>query len=238
MKVYSLATLPRWERGPTPALLACVEAYRQSLARREEVYARVRADFPSQVQCSPACNECCAHFFYIRMLDMLLVRQGFVESETLDKTTVREQAMRWVAAVPDDVPLFAVGRREDMGALAALEESLPLRGLPCPLVVPMQGCQMYSHRPVICRSYGYPQLQLDGTMCSSCPKNLEGVPAEALAPYCLPSRSYMEVEDLKEQCAALLGVEGWRGFAVALGLALPLLLDPWTIDWPEVLQSV
>jgi len=235
MRQIPLPSIPHRPPLAAAEIGELLRAYQQSLERREEVYERVRQDFSGQLECGPACNDCCHQVFLIRMLDLFWVRQPWTELSPQQRRSLRPRIQRWQshhAALP---PGLVVGGPEDLGALAALEHSLPTEGPPCPLLTPGQGCSIYPRRPALCRSYGYPELAMDGKMCCGCPKNLVGVSSDAMAAYTLPARRYLEIADLEAALLEALGVPGWKGFVVATGLVVPLQLDPLAIDWPALL---
>jgi Fe-S-cluster containining protein len=232
MKSLALSSLPMRRVGWDDDLVSIVRAYQASLARREEVYEMVRRDFPSNVHCAPSCNECCHHVFLIRLLDFFLVRLCYQESTRLLQERAYRQAMRWQLQHP--VSLF-VGALSDVPAIKQLEESLPVDGEACPFLTLGLGCDIYAHRPQLCRAHGYPELTMSGEMCSTCYKNLVGISPSCLEPYELPARRYLEVSDAKRELLAWLGVRHWEGFVLGVGLVLPIVMDPAAIDWSKIL---
>ncbi|TNE46648.1 MAG: hypothetical protein EP343_23890 [Deltaproteobacteria bacterium] len=237
MKHWLWDELPRVQRVWSDPVRQSVDAYRESLERRSEVYQQVDRDFPGKIKCSPLCNECCSQTFFVRWLDLFVVRLGFLEMSPSEQERVQGEARSWYKRLPDDVPQLVAGSTREVGFLAEMEDALPYKHLPCPLVVPLEGCQIYPWRPVICRSFGYPSLQLDGRMQSTCEKNLEGVSSEELTAYSLPYRRYKEVLQCKEQLGECLGLSTWGGFVASLGVALAILVDPITIDWHKVIEG-
>jgi Fe-S-cluster containining protein len=236
MKEIPLAQIPRRSNYQlTDEIRGCIAAYRDSLERREELYAGIRSDFPHQIACGPRCNECCYQLFHIRMLDIFMVRESFRHLSPTQRHQISERAEVWHSHLSDIQAYMLIGQRTEIPLLAAKELSLPYSGMACPFLIEGKGCQIYSHRPSICRSYGYPQLTADGEMKSTCYKNLQGLSSSDLAAYTLPYRRSLEVEQLKEQLAAMLGVAQWTGFAVIIGLTLPILFDPMSIDWPTLM---
>ncbi len=237
MRYWLWDDVPRVERAWSDSVWQCVDNYRASLERRNEVFNQVSQDFPDKIQCNPLCNECCSQTFFVRWLDLFVVRLGVLEMSLPEQERVRAEARIWCESLPDDVPQLVVGSTREVGFLAAMEDALPHKHLPCPLVVPLKGCQIYPWRPVICRSFGYPSLQLDGRMLSTCEKNLAGVSSEALAAYSLPYQRYTEVLKCKEELSECLGLSTWGGFVASLGVALAILIDPITIDWRRVIEG-
>ncbi len=237
MYSLSLAELPRCERELTPGMVACLRSYQQVLEERELLYAQVREDFPEKIQCSPLCNECCTQIFFTRMMDLFLVRRGFVKLSEEVQSELFKRAERWLkeGGVPSHV---WVGKQKDIPTLGEVEEQLPIGTLLCPLVEWGIGCQLYPYRTVVCRSYGYPQLQPNGTMANTCYKNLQGIASEQLHSYSVPARTLIAVEQCKQEFFELLGISDSTNFAVALGLVLPLLLDPITIDWVTLFKRL
>lgn len=237
MQLWKWKNLPQTKGNWSNELRECVSHYRDSLDRRNEVYGLVQKDFPGGIQCSPLCNECCSQTFFVRWLDLFVVRLGFVELSSREQERVVAAAMSWVEKLPPDIPQLVVGTSQEVVKLAEIEELLPHRHMPCPLVLPLQGCQIYPWRPVICRSFGYPSLQLDGRMMSTCEKNLQGVPSDQLSGYSLPYQRYLEVARCKEELSRLMGVPEWNGFVASLGLVLAIFHDPVHLDWAAIIQD-
>ena len=90
--------------------------------------APVVARYREHIACRAGCSECCHQSFRVSELEGALLREAAA------------------AAAP------AV--RAEIAARAAAYR--PGRGEPCPALAPEGVCQVYAHRPRICRKYGIP----------------------------------------------------------------------------------
>jgi Fe-S-cluster containining protein len=110
--------------------------------------------------CRPGCTQCCIGPFPINQLDAARLRQGLTQLETDDlqrAARVRERAHESVARLAPDFPgdpqtgILAEGEdAEAQFADFANDE-------PCPALDPSTGmCDLYSARPMTCRTFGPP----------------------------------------------------------------------------------
>ncbi len=110
--------------------------------------------------CSPGCTQCCIGPFPINQLDAARLRQGLTQLESDDPqraARVRERVHDSVARLTPDFPgdpgtgILAEGEdAEARFADFANDE-------PCPVLDPNTGmCDLYSARPMTCRTFGPP----------------------------------------------------------------------------------
>jgi len=121
---------------------------RVHLAIIEDGVAPVVARYREHIACRPGCSECCHQSFRVSELEGQLVRAGLA------------------AAAPE--------LRAEISARAARYR--PDRGEPCPALGDAGTCQIYAHRPRICRKYGIPLWHPDRPeQLSTCRLNFRGV---------------------------------------------------------------
>lgn len=110
--------------------------------------------------CRPGCTQCCIGPFPISQLDTARLRQGMVELEKSDPARAKrvgKRARDFVRQFSDNFP-----GDPQTGILAEDEESEArfadfANHEPCPALDPDSGlCDLYSTRPMTCRTFGPP----------------------------------------------------------------------------------
>ena len=84
--------------------------------------------YRAQIECRPGCSECCHQSFRVSEVEGALLQEG-------------------LASAPAGVRAAIVGRARDYTAG---------QGVACPVLDEDGRCQLYAHRPRICRKYGIP----------------------------------------------------------------------------------
>lgn len=123
--------------------------------------------------CKRGCSKCCVGPFPITQLDVRRLRRGFAELQSRDPERagrVRERARSYVARVSPDFPGDAA-----TGILDQSDEGLArfqtfADDEPCPALDPETGaCEVYSARPMTCRTFGPPMRGDEGlVVCDLC----------------------------------------------------------------------
>jgi len=110
--------------------------------------------------CRPGCTQCCTGPFPVSQLDAERLRQGLQELEATDAprasrmmARARESVARLSAGFPGDPTTGILG--EDDEAVAKFADFADDE--PCPALDPATGtCDLYSSRPITCRTFGPP----------------------------------------------------------------------------------
>jgi Fe-S-cluster containining protein len=121
--------------------------------------------------CRPGCHQCCVGVFTISQLDAQSLREGLANAEPATADRIRARVAASVIRLSPDFPgdaasglLFTEPHHEDAFAEFANEE-------PCPVLDPVSGtCDLYSARPVQCRTFGPPMRDEDENLavCELC----------------------------------------------------------------------
>jgi Fe-S-cluster containining protein len=121
---------------------------RVHLAIIDRGVAPVVARYREHIECRPGCSECCHQSFRVSELEGEMLRAGLA------------------AAAPEV-------QREVSARAAAYQSG---RGEACPALAGDGTCQVYEHRPRICRKYGIPLWHPDRPEeLSTCRLNFRGV---------------------------------------------------------------
>ena len=137
--------------------------------------------------CRPGCTQCCIGVFPIAQQDAARLREGLASLTQTDPARAARIHARVAASLTRLDPWFPGGRdpgdlatygilsdSEDEQSTTLFEAGSPTSGLcslgweefandePCPILDPATGtCDLYSHRPIVCRTFG-PPIQTPG----------------------------------------------------------------------------
>jgi Fe-S-cluster containining protein len=135
------------------------------------------------LECRPGCIGCCMGPFDITVLDAARLMRG-LERLAADRSDVaasivagaKTSWLRLAPSFPGD-PGTGVLADDD----AAREAFFSRFGdMPCPLLNAAGRCHLYAHRPLSCRSFGYP-ARLGGALLEPCSLNFVAVAPEVAA---------------------------------------------------------
>ena len=124
--------------------------------------------------CRPGCTQCCIGVFPIAHEDAARLRAGLELLEQTDPqkaarihTRVKESLTRLDPWFPGDVSTGILSEDDDQTIL--FEEFA--NDEPCPVLDPATGtCDLYEHRPILCRTFGPPMRTDEGNLatCELC----------------------------------------------------------------------
>jgi Fe-S-cluster containining protein len=123
--------------------------------------------------CRPGCTQCCIGVFAINQLDALRLQHGLADLDRTDPTRAarvreraRESASRLASKFPGDPRTGML--HTDPKSLSRFEDFA--NDEPCPALDPKTGlCDLYSSRPLTCRSFGPPVGTAGGLgVCELC----------------------------------------------------------------------
>ena len=122
----------------------------------DQVFERVRQDFPDCVQCREECADCCHALFDLTLIEALYLNEKFkAHYDGAEREAMLEKANRTDRTIHklkrEAYRDLKAGKSEDE-ILAALGEER----VRCPLLNDRDMCDMYQHRPITCRLYGIP----------------------------------------------------------------------------------
>jgi Fe-S-cluster containining protein len=107
--------------------------------------------------CRPGCSQCCYGVFEISALDAARLREGLQATEPGVAARIRER----IAAAKKKLGPFFPGDATT-GVLTGTADEIELfeewaHAEACPVLDPeTQTCDLYAHRPILCRTFGPP----------------------------------------------------------------------------------
>jgi Fe-S-cluster containining protein len=128
----------------------------------------------SHLVCRPGCTQCCHGIFAISHQDAARLRAGLELLTASDPARANRLRSRVAASLTRLAPNFpgdnATGvLTENDEATSAFEDFA--NDEPCPVLDPDAGtCDLYQHRPILCRTFGPPARTEDGNLgaCELC----------------------------------------------------------------------
>jgi len=129
--------------------------------------------------CHPGCTQCCHGVFPISQQDAARLREGLHLLESRDPQRAARIAVRVEDSLQRLAPLFPGDPvtgvlSEDYGdSILFADEAEDAIGEnePCPVLDPTTGtCDLYRHRPIVCRTFGPPMRTAEGDLatCELC----------------------------------------------------------------------
>ena len=125
-----------------------IEKYLQVCRAIAAEFARNRALYGDRIQCRAGCSDCCHQLFEITEIEAQYIAEGLSRVEPAVRLELETRARPYMEARRG--LLAAGGSTEAWGTLPP-----PGSRLACPAL--KDGvCQIYEHRPLICRRFGMP----------------------------------------------------------------------------------
>lgn len=129
----------------------------ESLAKAaDDVFEKVKSQYPACVRCQVECTECCYALFDLSLIEAIYINHRFLtELDEKKRTAILEKANtvdRQVHRIKRNAfKAFESGRGEDK-----ILEDMALEKIRCPLLNDQDCCDLYAYRPITCRLYGIP----------------------------------------------------------------------------------
>lgn len=122
----------------------------------DQVFEKVKAEFPQCVKCERECADCCHALFDLTLIEALYINDRF---NARFKDEEREAALE--KANRADRQIHKLKRDAYRELQAGKDENEILNELAavkvrCPLLNDRDLCELYDHRPITCRLYGIP----------------------------------------------------------------------------------
>ncbi|WHZ24191.1 MAG: hypothetical protein OJF47_003303 [Nitrospira sp.] len=139
--------------GPPTSSSTSLPLFQQA----EQWFQRAQAALLGAIPCHRGCCRCCIGIFPITRLDALELQRGLVALPKIDRDAIITRAHAQVSALEAVYPTLktvpAVDGWDDCTIDAVAER---FANLPCPALAPDGSCEVYTFRPLTCRTMGIP----------------------------------------------------------------------------------
>lgn len=134
-----------------------VRSYQALVAEADQLFTRVRSQFPQAVTCSCGCSDCCHALFDLSFIEAYSLNKAFTENIPYGPLrshilTAAGEADRQATKMKRHYYELAKQGMNDEDILAEASR----QRLRCPLLADDGACLMYNYRPITCRLYGIP----------------------------------------------------------------------------------
>ena len=130
--------------------------YEELLTMADEVFERVKKEYPEGVKCKIRCADCCFALFDLALIEAMYINHHFKKNfQGEDQEKLIEKSNRI------DREIHKIKRKAYKSLEAGKEEGEILEDMAkirvrCPLLNDEEQCDLYDYRPVTCRFYGLP----------------------------------------------------------------------------------
>ncbi|NWH05532.1 YkgJ family cysteine cluster protein [Desulfobacter latus] len=122
----------------------------------DQVFDRVKKEYPKEVFCREKCSDCCYAIFDLTLIEALYLNHKFNEKfsgkEKADLIAIADKTDRALAKMKRD----AYKKVKDGADQLEIVGKMSQERVRCPLLGENDLCLMYEHRPITCRVYGIP----------------------------------------------------------------------------------
>jgi len=130
--------------------------YEELLSLADDVFERVKKDYPEGVKCKVGCADCCYALFDLALIEAMYINHHFnknFQGDTREKLLEQSNRIdRKIHKIKQNAyRAFKTGKEEG----EILQEMATWR-VRCPLLNDEDKCDLYEYRPVTCRFYGLP----------------------------------------------------------------------------------
>ena len=132
------------------------DQYEKLAKTADEIFNRIKKEFPECVACEQQCDDCCHALFDLTLIEALYINHQFnLKFEGKDKEKRIELANR------ADRKVYKM-KREAYKAYESGKDEVEIltemakKRVRCPLLNDQKMCELYAYRPITCRLYGIP----------------------------------------------------------------------------------
>jgi len=122
----------------------------------DQVFDRVKKEFPKEVFCREKCSDCCYAIFDLTLIEALYLNHKFSENfsgkEKAELIAIADKTDRALAKMKRD----AYKKVKDGADQLEIVGRMSQERVRCPLLGENNLCLMYDKRPITCRVYGIP----------------------------------------------------------------------------------
>ncbi len=130
--------------------------YKALVKMADEVFERVKNEYPEEVTCKVKCADCCHALFDLTLIEAIYINhhfnrlyEGQSREPLIDKANKADRLVYKLKRA-------AYKANEEGKSESEILEDLAEERIRCPLLSEQDQCDMYEHRPITCRLYGIP----------------------------------------------------------------------------------
>ena len=132
------------------------EKYEALVATVDQIFARVKEEFPKEVFCREKCSDCCYAMFDLSIIEAIYLNHKFREKfKGTEKKDLIDEAAKTDRAIVklkrEAYKEFKSGKNE-----VDILGKISMERVRCPLLGANNMCILYESRPITCRIYGIP----------------------------------------------------------------------------------
>lgn len=139
-------------------------SYKSILDRADAFFASVTEAQPQNLQCGRGCSLCCHGLFEIGSGDVPVIAEGLALLHPMKRKSIIRRAVAMIES--SEHPNLRECSPEEKEAFFERTDSTP-----CPNLSPAGECQIYEHRPLVCRTFGLPLREGDRYIGDICELN-------------------------------------------------------------------
>jgi Fe-S-cluster containining protein len=130
--------------------------YEAVVSMVDQVFDRVKKEYPKEVFCREKCSDCCYAIFDLTLIEALYLNHKFNEkfsgTEKADLIAIADKTDRALVKMKRD----AYKKVKDGADQLEIVGRMSQERVRCPLLGDNNLCLMYENRPITCRVYGIP----------------------------------------------------------------------------------
>nr|WP_319396665.1 YkgJ family cysteine cluster protein [uncultured Desulfobacter sp.] len=130
--------------------------YEAVVSMVDQVFDRVKKEYPKEVFCREKCSDCCYAIFDLTLIEALYLNHKFNEkfsgTEKADLIAIADKTDRALVKMKRD----AYKKVKDGADQLEIVGRMSQERVRCPLLGDNNLCLMYDNRPITCRVYGIP----------------------------------------------------------------------------------
>jgi len=130
--------------------------YEAVVSMVDQVFDRVKKEFPKEVFCREKCSDCCYAIFDLTLIEALYLNHRFNETfsgnEKAGLIAVADKTDRALAKMKRDAYKKVKEGADQLEIVGKMSQER----VRCPLLGENNLCLMYAYRPITCRVYGIP----------------------------------------------------------------------------------
>jgi len=122
----------------------------------DQLFERVKQEYPKEVFCREKCSDCCYAIFDITLIEALYINhkfnQTFTGGEKAELMAIADKTDRALVKMKRDAYKKVKEGSEQLEVVGRMSQER----VRCPLLGKDDLCVMYKNRPITCRVYGMP----------------------------------------------------------------------------------